>query len=289
MNYEYMELDSKTRESLPGEFIQLSNGFVHYELNGPVDADIVVLVHGFSSPLFVWDFTFDKLVEEGFKVLRYDLYGRGYSDRPQVKYNMEFFVQQLHELIHKLDLTNKKINLVGLSMGGGICVVFADKYPELVKKVSLVDPIGFSISRNFLLSILKIPVLNKLMLRFYLNHNRIINAQKEDFFEYENIEGYLEKYMEQMKYKGFLQAIQSTTLNTPFNNLKETYKRLGKRKLPIQLFWGEQDKTIPYSTSQKVRAAIPSIKFHSIKECGHMPQYTHPDIVNPFLVKFLQD
>lgn len=289
MEYEYIELNDKTRESVPGEFIQLSEGFVHYELDGPVEGDVVVLVHGFSTPLFVWNSTFERLVEEGFRVLRYDLYGRGYSDRPQTTYTMDLFVHQLFELVKQLGLTQNMINLVGLSMGGGICVVFADQYPDLIKKVSLIDPIGFSISRKILLSILKIPVLNRLILKLYLGHNRIINAQKEDFFEYEKVDDYLDKYKEQMRYKGFLQAIRSTALNTPFTNLKETYERLGKRNLPMQLFWGEMDQTIPYPTSQKVCAAVPSIEFHTIKECGHMPQYTRPDEVNPLLVKFLRD
>ena len=288
MEYESIELNDTTRESLPGEFIQLSEGFVHYELDGPVEGDVVVLVHGFSTPLFVWDPVFENLVKEGFRVLRYDLYGRGYSDRPHTTYNMDFFIHQLLELLEQLGLTKDRINLVGLSMGGGICVVFADKYPNMIKKVSLIDPIGFSIGRNTLLSILKIPVLNRLILRLYLGHNRIIEAQKEDFFEYEKVTNYLDKYTEQMKYEGFLQAIQSTVLNTPFTNLKETYERLGKRELPMQLFWGEKDQTIPYPTSQKVCAAVPSIEFHTIKECGHMPQYTRPNEVNPLLVKFLR-
>lgn len=287
--YEYKELDNKTRTTLPGKFIQLSSGIVHFELDGPVEGVVIVLVHGFSSPLVVWDHTFEMLVEEGFRVLRYDLYGRGYSDRPQITYNMDLFVNQLLKLVEQLGLTQKKINLVGLSMGGGICVVFADKYPDLIHKISLIDPIGFPIDRNLLLSILKIPILNKLILRSFFRHKKLIESQKQDFHEYERIDEYLEKYAEQMKYSGFLQAIHSTVINTPFTNLKEIYEQLGKRKLPMQLFWGENDLTIPYSTSKKVCLAVPSIEFHTIKKGGHLPHYTHPDEVNPLLIKFLQD
>jgi pimeloyl-ACP methyl ester carboxylesterase len=51
----------------------LSNGVVHYELTGSEDAPVVVLVHGFSVPCYVWDPTFEALTEAGFRVLRYDL------------------------------------------------------------------------------------------------------------------------------------------------------------------------------------------------------------------------
>jgi pimeloyl-ACP methyl ester carboxylesterase len=173
-------------------------------------------------------------------------------------------------------------------MGGGISVVFADKYPELVKKVSLIDPIGFPMGRNILLSILKVPVLNNLILKLYLSHNRIIEAQKEDFYQYGKVDDYLNKYTEQLRYKGFLQAMRSTVLNTPFTNLKETYERVGKRNIPVQLFWGEKDQTIPYATSQKVCTAVPAIEFHTIKESGHIPHYTHSGKVNPLLGNFLK-
>jgi pimeloyl-ACP methyl ester carboxylesterase len=288
MEYESIELTDEIRESLPGKFIEISDGFVHYELEGPSSGDVVVLVHGFSSPLFVWDLTFKFLVKEGFRVLRYDLFGRGYSDRPKAKYDMDLFIGQLFELVDQLGLAQQKFSLVGLSMGGGICVVFADEYPELVKKVSLIDPIGFPMGRSVFSSLLKIPGLNKLILR-RLNHEKMIENQKGDFYRYDRINEYLEKYAGQMRYAGWLRAIRSTILNLPFTNLKEIYERLGKRKVPMQLFWGENDQTIPYSNSQKVHDAIPDILFHSVKECGHMPHYTRPNEVNPLLSQFLRD
>jgi pimeloyl-ACP methyl ester carboxylesterase len=81
MEFESTELTDDLRESLSGEFIKISDGVVHYELEGPSNGDLVVLVHGFSAPFFVWDPTFKFLVNNGFRVLRYDLFGRGYSDR----------------------------------------------------------------------------------------------------------------------------------------------------------------------------------------------------------------
>ncbi len=278
MRYESIELNNETRKTLPGEFIQLSDGFVHYELAGPVNGDVVVLVHGISAPMFVWDFTFKMLVQKGFRTLRYDLYGRGTSDRPQINYNFDLFIRQLLQLVSQLGLSKNKINLVGLSSGGGICVIFADQYPDLVKKVSLLGPVGFPNEEN------------TYSVSLSLNHRRLIELQRMDFYQFEdNIEEYLEKYAEQMKFQGFLQAIESTIQNTASINLKETYERIEKRKLPMQLFWGEKDQIIPFTTSQKVISAVPSIEFHTIKESGHMPHYTHPEVVNPLLLEFLRD
>jgi pimeloyl-ACP methyl ester carboxylesterase len=54
-----------------------------------------VLIPGFSVPYVIWDPTFEDLVEKGFRVLRYDLFGRGYSDRPDAIYDLELFDRQL--------------------------------------------------------------------------------------------------------------------------------------------------------------------------------------------------
>ena len=117
-------LNESTRKEADGLFIQLSDGITHYQLGGDEngDADAVVLVHGFSVPSFIYDPTFEFLSKQNFRVLRYDLFGRGFSDRPNLKYDVHLFVKQLKELLDKLNF--KKINLVGLSMGGPITAKF---------------------------------------------------------------------------------------------------------------------------------------------------------------------
>ncbi len=283
--YETKNLTADERRSLSGKFVEISHGHVHYELGGPKDGKKVLLVHGFSAPLFVWDYTFKILVNSGFRVLRYDLFGRGFSDRPNVKYTMNLFVDQLYELIEKLGLHDYNISLVGLSMGGGICVVFADLYPNMIRKIALIDPIGFSSDPSSIPFIVRIPLLNKLFMKFF-SPDMLIDGQKSDFHQYSNLEEYLRKYKEQMEYKGYMRSIHSTLLNTSFTNLEETYRRVGQ-KIPMQLFWGEYDQIIPYPTHQKVIEAVPNIEFHTVRGSGHMPQYTHPEVVNPLLRAFL--
>lgn len=110
----------------------LSDGVTHYELGGPRDGNPIVLVDGFSVPYFIFDLTFDFLVNAGFRVLRYDSIGRGFSDKPNVDYDIHLFVRQLKDLLDALEL--KQIDLVGLSMGGPITATFISKYPQYVNK-----------------------------------------------------------------------------------------------------------------------------------------------------------
>jgi pimeloyl-ACP methyl ester carboxylesterase len=289
MKYELLELTDETRENLPGEFVKLTQGTVHYELEGSNEDKLVVLIHGFSSPLMVWDHNFDYFVSKGLKVLRYDLYGRGYSDRPKVKYNFELFVTQLGELLQNLELDKGPFSIVGLSMGGGIAVEFARQNVKKIKKISFIDPVGFPTEKPLFPSILKIPVLNKILVKLMGGHQRIINGQMDDFHNYDHVDEYLDKFKMQLVYKGFLDAILSTISYTPFDTLEQSYRYLEESKTPIQLFWGEEDSVIPFSTSYKARSVIPSVEFHSIPNSGHIPHYTHSEIVNPLLTQFLGD
>ena len=83
MSFPYLdetrELDELARKDAGGSFAALKDGMTHYELGGPEDGKPVVLVHGFSVPYFIFDPTFEFLGKSGFRVLRYDLIGRGFQ------------------------------------------------------------------------------------------------------------------------------------------------------------------------------------------------------------------
>jgi pimeloyl-ACP methyl ester carboxylesterase len=110
---EQKELDDDTRSRLSGRFIQLTDGVCHYDLAGPDDGAIVVLLHGFSIPYFIWDPTFDFLTKAGFRVLRYDMFGRGFSDRPAIENSSDMFRLQLENLLDGLAI-HSKVNIISL-------------------------------------------------------------------------------------------------------------------------------------------------------------------------------
>jgi hypothetical protein len=96
---EQIRLDDATRAATGGDFVRLSSGHTHYEVAGPEDGQPVILVHGTTMPSFVWDRNFAELASAGFRVMRYDLYGRGLSDRPDARYDLDLYESQLEELL----------------------------------------------------------------------------------------------------------------------------------------------------------------------------------------------
>src|SRR6185295_2517104 len=86
-NPESGPIDDAARAGAPGKFVALPAGVTHYELTGPDTGRVVVLVHGFSVPYYIWDSSVVALNKAGRRVLRYDLFGRGLSDRPDAAYD----------------------------------------------------------------------------------------------------------------------------------------------------------------------------------------------------------
>jgi len=287
MRNENKELNDEARKSTGGAFVQLSSGITHYELGGNESGKVVVLVHGFSVPYFIYDPTFQFLTESGFRVLRYDLFGRGFSDRPNANYNIDFFVQQLVDLLDALRFA-QPVNLIGLSMGGPIASTFTVRYSQRVNKLTLIDPAGArSIALTPMLKAVKIPFVAEAVLGLIGSEALVKNAAK-DFFDPTLVDHFTEQYKIQTQYKGFMRAILSTIRNGMLETFIDTYTALGKMNKPILLFWGREDQTVPFEHSEVLRTTLPSIEFHAIENCGHIPHYEKPQVVNPILLEFLK-
>lgn len=282
---ENRDLDESTRKEAGGSFIKLTDGTTHYELSGPENGKPIVLVHGFSVPYFIFDPTFDFLTKAGFRVLRYDLIGRGYSDRPKTAYKIDLFVRQLRDLLEALNLP--QVNLLGLSMGGPITASFIDQNPQVVDKFILIDPAGAKrVTLSLLLEAVKLPIFGELALGLF-GSGSMVKGIASDMFDPELVEHFQAQYKIQMQYKGFKYAILSTMRNRMLESFAETYARVGKLKKPTLLIWGKNDATVPFKNSSEILKAIPHAEFHPIENCGHIPHYEKPEIVNKVLLEFL--
>lgn len=284
---EIKELNDLTRKEASGSFIQLSDGVTHYELSNVEAENTVVLAHGFSVPYFIYDPTFEFLTQAGFRVVRYDLFGRGFSDRPETRYNIDLFVRQLGDLLDALHFT-QPVTLVGLSTGGPITTVFTARHPERVNKLVLIDPIGANrLPFERILKLATMPIVGETVMG-WIGINGMYKIIASDFLERRLVEEFQPRYILQMRYKGFKRAILSTIRNHMLDSFLDDYQRVAKLGKPVLLFWGRNDPTVPFRHSDTLREAIPNIEFHAIENCGHIPHYEKPEEVNPILLEFLR-
>ena len=131
-------LKTLTASDLPteGAWASLEQGNLYYRWYYPeaqvANNETVVLVHGFSTPHFVWDGMKGFLLDAGYSVLVFDHYGRGYSERPRIRYTKDVFVQSLKGLLDSQEIF-EEVHLVGYSMGGPIVGHFTNEFPDMVQ------------------------------------------------------------------------------------------------------------------------------------------------------------
>ena len=277
-------MDDAARKETKGNYVRLGDGITHYEIAGDPNANTVVLIHGGSVPYFIWDRTFPDLTEQGFRVVRYDLYGRGYSARPDVVYNPELYRYQLLDLLNALHITNT-VDLVGVSMGSGIAADFTVHFPKRVRKLCLMDPIGFPVDLPASERLMHIPLLGEYVFTF-IGPKSMVSFVEKDLTKKPPPE-YVEAYKKQMQFQGFRHAIISTLRNMPLNDMKAVYEQIGKSDREILLIWGTKDTITPYKNNTLARSLMPKAQFLLVDGAGHAAHFERPDIVNPALVRFL--
>jgi pimeloyl-ACP methyl ester carboxylesterase len=284
---ETRELDEETRRLTDGSYVRLPDGITHYELGNPGGDPTVVLIHGFSVPYYIYDPTFEFLSRNGFRVLRYDLLGRGFSDRPDVNYDLDLFVRQLKGLLDALDI-GSPVCLVGLSMGGPITATFTARYPERVEKLVLIDPAG---ARTIFVSqvarFAAAPGIGEKLLDL-AGDGGVIKSMASDIYNKKLVEDFMQRYLLQVQYKGFRNAILSTIRNNVTGCCIGTYRQAGSLGKPALLIWGRHDTTVPLRHSDDLRAAMPDIEFRIIEDCSHIPHYEKPEETNAILLDFLR-
>jgi len=282
-NQETLALSDQTRRRVAGQFIELADGVTHYQIAGPQRASTVVLIPGFSTPYNIWDPTFDALSRAGLRVLRYDLYGRGWSDRPDANYDGDFYDKQLLGLLDALHIS-EPVDVGGVSMGGPIAVTFAARHPERVRSVLLFDPGYFT---GFPLNFpLRAPLLGEYHMAVTVAPG-LPQSQWKDFAHPERYPRYLDAYYEQMQYSGFRRALLRTLRNYVSKDSSGDYVTLGRSGRPVLLIWGKDDRDTPIALSKRILAAVPQAEFHVIADAAHIPHYEHPEVVNPIVLHFL--
>jgi pimeloyl-ACP methyl ester carboxylesterase len=267
-------LDETSRPKLPGHFIKLPDGTVHYETKGLESAQPVVLVHGFSVPYYIWDRNIDALAAAGFRAIRYDLYGRGYSDRPGKSYDLDLLVSQLYSLLESLHI-DKQVDLVGLSYGAPVIAAFFVKYPEKVRKLCFIDPYVSRVSPGRIFP-LNIPLVGEYLMAVLMVPLILPKSQPDDLYEPGRFPYWEAMYREQTKYKGFGRAILSTIRHMSEIDALSLYSVIGGKKSPVLIIRGEEDKTVSYPEIEAARNAMPQTEFHSIARAGHVSNYERP-------------
>ncbi len=281
-NPEIRTLDAAARAGAAGQFVTLSDGVTHYESLGPDTGRVAVLVHGFSVPYYIWDSTAVALSSAGYRVIRYDVFGRGLSDRPDVAYDGVLYDRQLSELLDSLKVSGP-IDLMGLSFGGYVTAHFTASQPTRVRTLTLVDPVAVS---RALPAVITAPVIGHILWQVMLAPTQA-DGQTTDFLHPERWPDWVDRYRPQMAYRGFGRALRRSAIMASGTDFRALYASVGRTGVPVLLIWGKQDSTVSITQAPVVRDGIPGIEFVAVDSAGHLPNLEQSTFVHTAMRTFL--
>jgi pimeloyl-ACP methyl ester carboxylesterase len=276
----------KSQTESEEKFLITELGVTRYQIYGNDEDPTIVFVHSFNGFIESWDPNIQPLVNAGYKVVVYDLWGRGLSDRPRIELNVQTFRKQLEQVV---DLVGAEtIHLVGSSFGSVIAADFAQQHPEQVEKLILIGPAGWPSDNDTTSELLDIPVLGDVIFHYF--GQDILKSKVVDYFihpkEHSNI---LAKWEEFAKYPGFTRSALSTLRYAPVLDYTEGWKELGKLELPVLFIWGIEDVSFPFSNAEKAKKFISHAKIISIEQAAHWVNIEQPEKTNTAIVNFLSN
>jgi pimeloyl-ACP methyl ester carboxylesterase len=257
---------------------------LYYEVVGAPGDPVLVLISGGGAQLLSWDPRFMQLlVDEGFRVVRFDNRDTGYSQRfggledIDGGYGLEDFAADVMRVLD--DLGVEAAHLAGHSMGGMIAQMAAIEHPGRVLSLGLLSTIPGRDARYILheLPVMEVPH------RF--TRDEVIAAgaaytlhdtppgrfdPQEQWHRDKAAEAYDRGYAPD----GFMRQ-WSALLRAP-----ERLERLRAVTVPAFVFHGREDPVLHWCSAVDIAEAMPSAELQVHPGMGHLiPFELWPDLV----------
>lgn len=274
----------------PGKLATLSQGITHYRWFGPEDGPMVVCVHGQTTPSDAYLAIAEKLAAKGYRVLIYDIYGRGYSSDGNGPQTRDFLIRQLEDLLADQGVTGK-FAIMGYSMGGIIAPIYTKRHPDRVSSVTLLVPGGFWWAEKFS-RWTKFVTLHPFLADwvYAVRGSQILRIGIESSLgEKIDVSNIHQIQLDQLNRRGFRRAVSSAlTRDTFFGDNQAVHRAIEKAGIPVLGIWGGQDDVIPPQRAEVLTAWNSHARNICVEGAGHGLPYTHSDEVVAAFEEFVK-
>ncbi|QQK07597.1 alpha/beta fold hydrolase [Miniphocaeibacter halophilus] len=243
----------------------------------------LIFIHGSGpgvSAYANWRLVLPKVAEKA-HCYAMDMLGFGYSDKPtDVKYGMKIWTQQIVDFMDALNI--EKADFVGNSFGGSLALSMALKYPERVRKLIMMGPMGveFDIS-------------------YGLNEVWGYKPSKENMLKLIQLFCYNQEYateeLAEVRFKastepGFQEAFSSMFPEPRQNSVDDmsfTDEEIKTVKNQTMIVHGREDKVIPVDNAFRLIKLIENAELHVFGHCGHWTQIERADDFSELVKYFI--
>jgi pimeloyl-ACP methyl ester carboxylesterase len=255
-----------------------------------IDAAPVLLLHGFGASIGHWQHNIEFLAAQH-TVYGLDLVGWGGSRKPNIKYDINLWVDQVYDFWQAF--VGQPMILVGNSIGSLVALVAAARHPELAARLIMVSLPDLSAEQEMIPKPIQ-PLVNglkKVILNPPLLHTlfRVVSQPKvarkwaqiayadPDRVTDDLIDLFLTPAQEREAPAAFVRIMQGMTSSDFSPNIR---KLLPGMQMPMLLLWGAEDRMIPPGTADVLIALNPLLELVTLAAAGHCAHHEVPDVVN---------
>lgn len=275
-------------DAAPGAFADLSQGVTHYRWYGPVRGPVVVAVHGLTTPSETFDAVAKKLGALGYRVLTYDIFGRGYSANVRGKQDRRFLLRQLDDLLADQGLDDD-LTILGFSMGGMVATVFAAENPHRVKRLILLASGGVRADLGRAAGVVRPQAIFGRWLYHIFGARSLHKHIDGNISEASEVPDIYEVQLAQLRRKGFRDASYDSIRGLIGEDLEPDHRKLAREGVPVVAIWADQDTIIPMSALGVMSQWNRDARQDVVAGAGHGVPYTHASKVSELLAGILRE
>jgi len=251
---------------------------ISYEVDGPTDAPVVVLVMGLAWPAAMW-FRQVPALAERHRVLRMDNRGAGKTgDVPGAPYTVEMMAADCLAVMDHARVQSAQV--IGISMGGLIAQEMALTAPERITSLCLV-----ATHPGIAQAVVNPDAMAVLMKRGEMTPQEAAEIS----IPYNYAPGTSRELIEEdWSIRMPLAATNSGYLAQVTGSAQWSgYDRLGSISIPTMVLHGELDLLVPPANGQTIADRIPGAELVMIPDANHVLTTDQPEQVNKVLLDWL--
>ncbi len=241
-------------DGLDHRTIQGPRGRLSYWQGGAAStaAPTLVLVHGLGNDAGIWAQTVREMKIDH-RLLLIDLPGHGGSAPEKGPLSISDEVAGLEALLSARPSTPPPI-LIGNSLGGWVSLLYAERHPDRVSRLILIDTGG---------------LLYEPKVRFLVRNREEARVFTAALLgpRVPPLPGFLLDDVVDKMQEGPAPRIFASFSPRDFLD-----GRLAQIATPTDVIWGEADGLFPPDLGRRYARELPQARFHLIKACGHTPQ-----------------
>lgn len=274
--------------SNPGEsLIRIDDRIVYTEHAGR--GEPVLLIHGFGASSYSWRKVMPGLAEN-YRVTALDLYGFGWTERPDDwnRYTRDGQVELILEVMDALGLDDAHI--VGHSYGGSISMALAADHPGRVRSMVLVNSAAVDYPMNRRKWFARVGLFNWIYVRgLALRTSTVERVMYEAYFDDSLVTDELvENYLDRLRVEGASQGYRGLSRPLPASQQPRDI-RYQDIDVPTLILWGAQDQVITIEVGRYHADLFPDIRFVAIEGAGHAPMEEKPTEFVEELTAFFEE